>query len=138
MDRELFPFPLQEAQRIDVQLGDRRFTLYRLEVPPTEPNRWGRAAQDKQGDPALQEVANGLLRLKALRYLAEPYDPAKSTVTLSATAYKGNEPPATLSVYREGKVDVPAISSYTVRPVGLHTGLVNTLVKSARDAAAKK
>jgi hypothetical protein len=127
---------VNEAERIEVTVGGRKSALHRVDAPPNEPNRWAWAPGEKKGDPAAQELANGLLRIRALRYLPGGFDPAKSAVTLSATLYRGSEPPATLTIYREGKEDVPALSSHTVRAVGLNTGLVNTLLKSARAAPA--
>jgi hypothetical protein len=134
MDRELFPFPIQEAQRIELQERGRKVTLYRLEVPPTEAKRWGRTPQDKTGDPALQEVVNNLLRIKALRYLPDGAPAGTAAPTLTVTVVKGNEPPSTLTLYPERQDEVPGVSTHTERPVALNTGLVKTLLERARAA----
>jgi hypothetical protein len=135
MDRELLPFPIQEAQRIDLQMGDRKLSLYRLEVPNNQPNRWGRAPKDTAGDPALQEVVNNLLRIKAVHYLTDAPNLEKATPVLTATITKGNEPPAVIRIYAEKGDEAPALSSYTERPVALTGSLVKPLLERARAAA---
>ncbi len=137
MDRELLPFPLSEAQRIEVQLGSARFSMYRLNVAANEPNAWGASAQDEEGDPALQEVFNGLLRIKVSRYLPDVPPPDKATATLVATVTKGTEPPAVLTLYPVRNDEGVAVTTYTQRPVALNSGLVNSLLQHARAVAAK-
>ncbi len=138
MDRELFPFPVPEAQRIEVQRGNAHLSLHRLKVPPTDPNAWGSSAQDEEGNPALQEIVNGLMRIKAIRYLPDAAEPDKATATLSATLFKSGERPAVLAIYPARNDEALAVSSHTERPVALNLGLVNSLLQQARTAAAKR
>jgi hypothetical protein len=138
MDRELFPFPVAEAQRIELQMGSARLTLHRLNVPATDPNPWGASAQDEEGSPALQEIVNDLMRIKVVRYLPGAAEPDKSTAVLTALLYKGADRPAILSLYPARAGETPAVSSHTERPVALNVGLVNTLLQHARTAAGKK
>lgn len=133
MDRELFPFPVQEAQRVDIQEGSRKLTMHRLSVAPAEPNKWGRSPQDKAGDPALQEIFNGLQRIKTLRYAASA-DVSKASPTLTVTLVKDGAAPAVLRLFPEQKGEVAAVSTYTERPVSLNAALAKTLLDKARVA----
>lgn len=134
MERELFPFPPQEAQRLEIETGGRKLVLHRLNLPPKEANRWGRVAGDTAGNPALQQVVNALVRIKVVRYLTGDPGPGPAAPVLTITAFKSGEPPAVLRIYADGKEETPARSDHTVRPVALNKDLVKTLHEKTRAA----
>jgi hypothetical protein len=132
MDRELFPFPPQEAQQLEIETGGRRLVLHRLNLSAKEVNRWGHAAGDAAGDPALQQVVNALVRIKAVRYLPENLGTGQGAPGLTVTALKSGEPPAVLRIYADGKEETPARSDHTVRPVALNKDLIKVLREKTR------
>ncbi|HEX7927824.1 MAG TPA: DUF4340 domain-containing protein, partial [bacterium] len=133
MDRELFPFPVQEAQRVEIQDGGRKLTMHRLSVAQTEPNKWARSPQDKAGDPALQEIFNSLLRIKTLRYAAAD-TVSKANPDLTVTLVKDGATSGTLRLFPEQKGEVVAVSTYTERPVTLNVALAKALLDKTRAA----
>ncbi len=119
LDREWSPFPVQDARRLIVRQGRRSASLWKLDLPPAEPNRWARQPNASAGDAALQEFVSALLQLKVQSYRSpgKKFDPAQPELEVQMFRAAEANPEVWLRIYPGDALQQPGQSSYTGRPV---------------------
>jgi len=154
LDREWLPFSLAGAKRIDAKLGGRTLTVWQLDLPRTEPQRWARSAGTAKGEPDALRWVQTLMGVKVLDYRPPADLPARPKVMLEVVvtpgavnpAGPGSAPPApqasmapvTLRVFGpagsagKGAQTLRAASSYTGSPVELSAPAVQAVINQAR------
>lgn len=115
MDRDLFPFPVPQSERIELRSGDRAVSFWRLDAAEGEDVEWGEAPDSAEGVAAVQQLVKDLARVKATKFLAEdaPAPQADLEVRLSAEG----QDPATLRLYKRADGEWLAVSSHSRRAV---------------------
>ena len=67
----LFPLALDDARRIRLLGKETERSLWRLPLPPSQPNRWARNLEDPQGLEHFQKFVMALQQLRAMEFVAE-------------------------------------------------------------------
>ncbi|MFI5400832.1 MAG: hypothetical protein ACHQZQ_07275 [SAR324 cluster bacterium] len=111
MDREWAPFSVADAKRIDAKLGGRTLTVWQLDLPRTETQRWARSANAAKGEPDALRWVQALMGVKVLDYLAPAHQPARSEVMLEVVVTPaGGNPAAPASALPAGPLSTAPVT----------------------------
>jgi hypothetical protein len=139
MDRDLFSFPVQRAERIELRSGGRQRTLYALHGASPVQAGWASSAKAQAGDPAQLQWVIDLARTKVQEYAAgDPALPDPDPAALDVKVFPtDNAPAATLRLAGPQAGRYLARSSHTTRSVYLVPELAKPLLEQARLLVAK-
>ena len=156
MDREWVPFALSDAKQIEAKIGAKKLTVYQLDLPRSEVQRWSRTPGAAKGEADALKWVQALMGVKVLDYGDAKSGTAKQAELIEITVLPG-EPkaapnaiapqapapanPVTLTIFKPDAKDTQiaqAVSGYTVSPVSLSLPAVQAIVDQARALLGSK
>jgi len=131
LDRDLFPFPTASTDRLDLRMGPRTATFFKLTASAAENPEWGVSPNAEAGDAAVQIWMAQLARLKTGTFLGRNAALPEAAV-LEATLTAKDQPPVTLRLLEQQDESWLAASTHTRHGVRLNGKQVGALIESAR------
>lgn len=133
LDKKLFPFPVEEAEKIIVKKSGVEKTLWRLKQMEKASAAWGEKPDAEMDISVMWTFVNSLKNLKVVSYLEENELPEGEEPLLSVLiqAEGGEKPESWLHLYPRTPARAPARSSYTERPVLIPPGLAKRVLDNA-------
>jgi hypothetical protein len=131
MDRDLFPFPLSSATRLELRMGDRTASFYRLETSAADSAEWGDSPEAEAGDESVKAWVTDLSRLKVMNYVGRE-DLSGGEPALEAVITAEANPSVTLRWLAQEGEHWMAVSSHTRHAVRLNAKAAGALVDGAK------
>jgi hypothetical protein len=132
MDRELFPFPVPQAERAELRSSEKVVSFWRLPGAAPDSDEWGDAPEAGTGDPAMRGFMDDLARLKVAGYLErEPAQAPGDGQALEIRLTAKGHPVSWLRFIEAAEGSWNAKSSHTRRVVRLDGQSAAPLVEAA-------
>lgn len=135
MDRELLPYRAGTAERVELRMGSKVASFWRLIETDSSSREWA-ASPDAEGpDEAVQDWIGDLAKLKVDGYLGggESDGEFDGEAALEVRLFREDRPALSLHFLRESDGAWIAKSTYTRSPVKVNGALAASLIEKGRS-----